>query len=145
MRPWFWVLLAVIAAVGIVALVVAISASNETVDQKKIANEATAKVKSEVAGLNEAVEAANEIQEESDERAEQDSKRIDRQVAEAVEGGEGELQKLKKRVASLESEAESLAGENQKLKEEVAEESAGEKELGREIKDLERRLARLEK
>jgi hypothetical protein len=33
-RPWFWILVAALAAVAIVDLVIAISANNESVDQK---------------------------------------------------------------------------------------------------------------
>ena len=122
MRPWFWILIAALAILGIVALVLAISAGNETVDQKKIADEATAQVKEEVSGLNEAVETVNEFQEESAELAEKDAKRINQQVAKATAGGEEELRKLKRRVAALEEETGSLGEETKAL----AERSQGE-------------------
>ena len=87
-RPWFWILIAALAVVAIVALVIAISANNESVNQKKVVNEATAQIKDELAGLNGAIEAAEEFQEESDQLAQEDQKRIKRQVNQAVAGGE---------------------------------------------------------
>ena len=36
MRPWFWILVAALAVVAIGGLVLAISASNESVDQKAL-------------------------------------------------------------------------------------------------------------
>jgi predicted nucleic acid-binding Zn-ribbon protein len=128
-RPWFWILLAALAAVAIVALVIAISASNEGVDQKQAVNEATAQIKEEVSGLNTGLEAANEFQEESDELAAQDRKRIKREVNAAVAGGEGELRKLKKRVASLEGDIETIAAEGEKLRKSNANLLAGQERL----------------
>ncbi|HVO54732.1 MAG TPA: hypothetical protein VMT37_09990 [Solirubrobacterales bacterium] len=144
-RPWFWVLVAVLAAVAIVALVIAISASNESVDQKKLVNEATEQVKEEVSGLDEAVEAANEFQEESDQLAAEDRKRIKREVNAAVAGGEAELTKLKKRVASLETSVTDNATESEKLRKSVSNLSAGQEDLEAELVELEKRVNRLEK
>jgi uncharacterized phage infection (PIP) family protein YhgE len=115
-RPWFWILIAALAAVAIVALVIAISANKESVDQKQVVAEATAQIKEEVSGLNTAVEAAGEFQEESDELAAQDRKRIKREVNAAVAGGEKDLQRLKRRVASLEGEVTAVTAEGEKLK-----------------------------
>jgi chromosome segregation ATPase len=128
-RPWFWILLAALAAVAIVALVIAISANNESVDQKQVVAEATAQIKEEVSGLNTAVEAANEFQSESDELAAQDRKRIKREVNVAVAGGEKELRKLKKRVSSLESDVTTATSEGQKLKTSNANLTAGQEKL----------------
>jgi chromosome segregation ATPase len=144
-RPWFWILVAAISAVAIVALVIAISANNESIDQKKVVNEATAQIKDEVAGLNGAIEAANQFQEESDELAKQDQKRITRQVNKAVSGGETELRKLKSRVSSLESETTALAGEDEKLRKSVSNLSTGQEVLEAELAQLEKRVNRLEK
>jgi chromosome segregation ATPase len=144
-RPWFWILVAAISVVAIVALVIAISANNESIDQKKVVNEATAQIKEEVAGLNGAIEAANQFQEESDELAKQDQKRITRQVNKAVAGGETELRKLKSRVSSLESETTALASEDEKLKKSVSNLNTGQEVLEAEVAQLEKRVNRLEK
>jgi uncharacterized coiled-coil DUF342 family protein len=150
-RPWFWVLIGALAIVAVVALVLAISAGNETVNQKEIAEEASEQVTAKVAGLGKAVEAADELQAESKQRAEADRKEIDEQVSEAVEGGEEELKKLRRRVGGLEEEVTTQAEEAEELSKEAK--SAGEehkelvaevKELGKEVKALEREVAELE-
>jgi predicted nucleic acid-binding Zn-ribbon protein len=140
-RPWFWILIAALAAVAIIALVIAISANNESVDQKQVVAEATAQIKEEVSGLNTAVEAANEFQEESDELAAKDRKRIKREVKTAVAGGQKELQKLKRRVSSLESEVTTVAAGEKKLKKSNSELTA---ELKKNRSDLTEELEELE-
>ncbi len=157
-RPWFWILIVALAAVAIVALVIAISANDESVDQKQVVNEATAQIKEEVSGLNTAVEAANEFQAESDVLAAQDRKQIKRQVKAAEAEGEEALQKLKRRVASLEEEAELGTTELEKLKKSDAKltsdgealkksnaslTEAGE-ELAEQVAELEERVAKLQ-
>ena len=151
-RPWFWILIAALAVLGIVALVVAISAGNESVNQKKLVDEATTQIKGEVAGLEEAVEAADEIQAESNELAEQNTKQINRQVAKAVEAGEGELHKVKRRVATLEGETGALDQKDEVLGNEVEKATGAQKELEAEVKELSvevrelgRQVTRLEK
>jgi predicted nucleic acid-binding Zn-ribbon protein len=147
-RPWFWILVAALAAVAIVALVIAISANNESVDQKQVVAEATAQIKKEVSGLNTAVKAANEFQEESDELAAQDRKRIKREVKAAVAGGEQELQRLKKRVSSLEKNVSTVAEGEKKLKKSQSELTAELKKEGSELtvglEELEAEVAELE-
>jgi chromosome segregation ATPase len=157
-RPWFWILVAALAALAIVALVIAISANNESVDQKQVVNEATGQIKEEVSGLNTAVEAANEFQEESDELAAQDRKQIKREVKAAEAEGEEALVKLKRRVASLEGEAEAgaaelekltkadakLAAEGEALKKSNAGLTDAGKELQAEVAELDKRLVKLE-
>ncbi|MEJ2436021.1 MAG: hypothetical protein P8Y53_23840 [Pseudolabrys sp.] len=137
-RPWFWILIAALAAVAIVALVIAISANSQSIDEKKVVNDATTQIKEEVAGLNGAIEAAEQFQEESNELAKRDQQEIKTQVDEAVAGGEKELQKLKKRVSSLESEMTAAGNENEKLAE-------GQEELEAEVAELEKRVTKLEK
>lgn len=157
-RPWFWILVAALAAVAIVALVIAISASNESIDQKQVVAEATAQIKEEVSGLNTAIEAAGEFQEESDKLAAQDRKRIKREVNAAVAGGEEELQRLRRRVSSLEEEVEAggaevekltkgnsrLTSEQEALKKSNADLTAGQEELEAEVAELDKRLTKLQ-
>lgn len=144
-RPWFWILVALLGAVAVVALVIAISASNESVDEKKVVSEATAQVKEEVAGLNGAIEAANEYQEENDKLAARDRKRIKREVNAAVAGGEKELKKLKGRVAGLEGEMGDVQGEDEKLKKRVSNLEVGEETLEAEVAELEKQVNKLNK
>ncbi len=158
-RPWFWILVAALAVVAIGALVIAISASNESVDQKKIAEEASDHVAAKLAGLGGAVKAAEQFQEESDELAAQDRQQIKREVDAAVAGGQEELGKLKKRVKSLEeegtaagAEVEKLAKTTSKLGAELNQTQEGnselvvsQKELEAEVAALAKQVARLEK
>jgi chromosome segregation ATPase len=135
-RPWFWILVAALAIVAIGGLVIAISASNESVDQKAVVDEATEQIKGEVSGLDEAVEAANEIQAESEESAAADRKRIKRDVEKAVGQGEAELEKLKKRLRKVEGEGESLAAADQKLQRSLSGLAKGNESLETEAEEL---------
>lgn len=144
-RPWFWILIALVSAVAIVALVIAISASNESVDEKKVVNDATAQIREELAGLDGAIEAANEFQEESDKLVARDRKRIKREVNAAVAGGEQQLVKLKLRVAAVETEIGAVEGENEKLEKRVSDLEAGEEDLEAEIAELDQRVTKLNK
>jgi chromosome segregation ATPase len=136
-RPWFWVLVAALAVVAIGGLVLAIAAGNEGVDQKAAVDEATEQIQGEVAGLNEAVEAANEIQAETDESAAADRKRIKRDVETATADGEAELNKLKKRVRAVEGESESLAATDQKLERSVSNLTKSGENLEAQIEEME--------
>ena len=143
MRPWFWVLVAALAIVAIGGLVLAIAASNEGVDQKAAVDEATEQIQGEVTGLDEAVEAANEIQAESEESAAADRRRIKRDVEEATADGEAELNKLKKRVRTVEAESESLAAADKKLERSVTGLSKAQEGMEAEVKELESEVEEL--
>jgi chromosome segregation ATPase len=144
-RPWFWILIAIVFAVAVVGLVIAISANNSSVDEQKIVNEATAEIKEEVAGLNGAIEAADEFQEESDKLAAEDRKRIKREVNAAVAGGEEELKKLRSRTKSLEAEVAESGQQNANLKKSVANLEVGEEDLEAEIAELDEEVTKLKK
>ncbi|MBS1891841.1 MAG: hypothetical protein JST59_11145 [Actinobacteria bacterium] len=144
-RPWFWILVAALAVVAIGALVIAISANNQTVDQKKIAEEASDHVLAKVAGLGQAVEAADELQAEGKERSEADRKQIQKDVEEAVAEGEAELTKVRRRVGRLEDEAAKAAAAGAKTEEAVAGLAKDQEGLEAEVEGLDRRIARLEK
>lgn len=145
MGPWFWILVAALAVVAIGALVLAISASNEGVDQKKLSAQATKQIEGEVAGLEEALQAADEVQEESQESAAAARRRINRDVEEAVAGGEAELQKVKGRVRALEGEAASSAAADQRLEKSIAGLTQGRERLDTEVGKLEAQVGRLER
>ncbi len=158
-RPWFWLLVAALAGVAVVALVIAISANNQSVDQKQIAEEASNHVAAKVAGLGGAIKAAGQFQEESDELASKDRRQIKGEVNAAVAGGEKELGKLKKRVASLEGEDTAGAAEVEKLEQSLSSLEAGQEKLQKgnselmgsqksleaEVAALDKQVTRLEK
>jgi maltodextrin utilization protein YvdJ len=144
-RPWFWILIAIVFAVAVVGLVIAISANNSSVDEKKVVNDATAEIKEEVAGLNGAIKAADEFQEENDKLAAEDRKRIKREVNAAVTGGETELKKLKSRTKSLEAEMAESKTQNANLKKSVENLEVGEEDLEAEIAELDEEVTKLKK
>lgn len=144
-RPWFWILIAAVFAVAVVGLVIAVSANNNSVDEKKVVNDATAEIREELNGLNGALEAADEFQEEGQKLAAQDRKRIKREVNAAVAGGQQELNKLKSRTKSLEGEMATSQSETAKLKKSVGDLSVGQEDLEAEIAELETEIDRLRK
>lgn len=144
-RPWFWILIAIVFAVAVVGLVIAISANNSSINEKKVVNDATAEIKEEVAGLNGAIKAADEFQEESDKLAAEDRKRIKREVNAAVAGSETELKKLKSRTKSLEAEMAESKTQNANLKKSVENLEVGEEDLEAEIAELDEEVTKLKK
>ena len=118
-RPWFWILIAVLFAIAVVGLIIAISANNSSVDEKKIVKEAKAEVEEEVAGLNGALKEAGEFQEESDELAQQDRARIRRAVRAANSDTNARLNRLNNRLAALEKSQDEVRGQNATVRKEV--------------------------
>lgn len=119
-RPWFWILFAIVFAVAAAGLVLAISARNESVDENKVAKQATAEVKEELDGLNGAIEAANEFQEESDQQNAEDRVEIKREVNKAVDKATRRVRGLQGRIGTLEGETEELAGKDSNLSKQIA-------------------------
>jgi chromosome segregation ATPase len=144
-RPWFWILIGAVAAIAVVGLVIAISANNSSVDEKRVVNDATAEIKAELAGLNGALKAADEFQEETQKLAAQDRKRIKRAVSSAVAAGEKRLDKLGARVASLEGKLAESQSEDAKLAKSVENLEVGEENLEAEIAELEKEVDKLKR
>ena len=144
-RPWFWILFFLVFAVAVVGLVMAISAKNDSVDEDQIVKEVKAEIKEELAGLNGAIEAADEFQEETNKEAAQDRKRIKREVNAAVAGGEKELNKLKSRTKSLEAEMAESKTQNANLRKSVEDLEIGEEDLEAEISELDAEVTKLKK
>lgn len=113
-RPWFWILFALVLGVAVVGVVLALSAKNNSVDENKIVDEATAEIREELKGLNGAIEAADEFQEESDEQAAKDRRQIKKAIEAAEAGTKKRLNGLTNRVEGLEGEVEKLTGTNGK-------------------------------
>jgi len=118
-RPWFWILIAILFAIAVVGLIIAVSANNSSVDEKKLVKEAKAEVEEELAGLHGALQAANEFQEESDKLAQRDRVRIRRTVNAAVSDTDTRLKRLNKRVAGIEKGQDEVSSDNATLKKEV--------------------------
>ena len=93
-RPWFWILFVVVFTVAVVGLVMAISAKNDSVDEDAIVKEVKAEIKEELAGLNGAIEAADEFQEETNKRPPTSASRSKARSEAAVAGGEVRLNKI---------------------------------------------------
>jgi predicted nucleic acid-binding Zn-ribbon protein len=142
-RPWFWILFGLVFAVAVVGLVLAISARNDSVDENKVAKEATAEVKEELDGLNGAIEAADEFQEESDKEAAQDRAQIRRAVNQAVKKATRKLGKVQTRVAKLEGETEELDGESADLRKQVNDLTDGQEHLEAEVTRLSKTVRNL--
>jgi chromosome segregation ATPase len=113
-------MIAILFAIAVVGLIIAISANNSSVDEKKVVKEAKAEVEEELAGLHGALQAANEFQEESDQLARQDRTRIRRAVRAAVSDTNTSLKRLNNRVAGIDKGQEEIRGQNANLKKEVA-------------------------
>jgi chromosome segregation ATPase len=137
-RPWFWILFLIVFAIAVVGLVLAISARNDSVDQNKIAKQATAEIKEELDGLNGAIEAADAFQEESDKEAAKDRARIKTAVDDAVAKTTQKTRKIQGRIANLEGETTELDNENSSLKKQV-------NDLTENQEDLETEVARISK
>ena len=120
-RHWFWILFALVLAVAVVGLVLALSAKNSSVDENKVAEEATAEVREELKGLNGAIEAADEFQEESDQQAAKDRRQIKAAIGEAEAGTKKRLKGLSNRVEGLEGEVEDLSGTTGKQAKQIEE------------------------
>ncbi len=132
-RPWFWILFGLVFAVAVVGLVLAISARNDSVDENKVAKEATAEIKEELDGLDGAIRAADEFQEESNKEAAQDRAQIKRAVDKAVKQATRRVQGLQGRVGDLESETKELAGENSRMSKQVDDLTEGQEDLEAEV------------
>lgn len=142
-RPWFWILIAIVFAVAVVGLVVALSANDSSVNEKKVVNDATAQIKEELNGLNGALKAADEFQEESDKIARRDRARIKIAVNAAVAGGNRKLKKLNGRVAAIEAGQASLETQTANLKKSVNNLNAGQEDLEAEIGEFNEEIRKL--
>jgi chromosome segregation ATPase len=142
-RPWFWILFAIVFAVAVVGLVVALSASSSSVDEKKVVNDATAQIKEELAGLNGALKAADEFQAQSNKAARRDRARIKVAVASAIAGANQRLKKVSGRVAALESGQGELRTQNANLRKSVSNLNVGQEDLEAEVAEFDNEIRAL--
>jgi chromosome segregation ATPase len=104
-----------------------------------------AEIKEELAGLNGAIEAADELQEESDKQVARERRQIKDEVAKAVAGGEARLNKIGKRVKSLEAETAELEKADAGLRKDVSELVENQEDLESEVARINQRLRNLTK
>lgn len=142
-RPWFWLLYLIVLAVAVAGLIVGIKANNNSVDEKRVVDDATAQIKGELSGLNGALKVADEVQEEQGKLAAQDRARLKRQAAAAVAGVNRRLHKLNARVASIEKEVSGAQAHSKKTRKSVASLSQKQEELAGEVVAIRRRLRNL--
>lgn len=137
---WLWILGGVALVVGIVGLVLAISAKNSAVGSDQVVNEATAQIKEELSGLNGAIKASEELQNEQQAAAARDRKRIKREVNAAVESGEHSLGKLQTEVKELQAESDDATKSIAGLEEEAESLTRGQENLEAQVTKLKQRL-----
>jgi chromosome segregation ATPase len=142
-RPWFWILIAILFAIAVVGLIIAISANNNSVDEKKLVKEAAAEVEEEIAGLHGALQAADEFQEESDQLAQRDRTRIRRAVRTATSDTDASLKRLNKRVAALENGQDEIRGQSSTVRKEVTALTEEVEALEAEVNAIGRRIRQL--
>ncbi len=139
-RPWFWVLVFLLFAIAAVGLIVAISAKNSSVDEKKVVNDATAQIRQELKGLDGALKVADQVQKQQRKEAARDRVRIRRAVARTQAGVERRLAKLNKRVASLEGEMTEVKGRDAKLRKNLGAVAREQEALAGEVVNVKRLL-----
>ncbi len=139
-RPWFWILSLILFAIAVAGLVVAISAKNSSVDEKKVVNDATAQIKQELKGLNGALKLADRVQRQQNTQAARDRARIRRAVAKSQADVNRRLDKLNKRVSSLEGEMTKAEGQHTKLRKNVGKLAQEQEALAGEVVKIKRRL-----
>jgi chromosome segregation ATPase len=137
---WLWILGGAALVVGIVGIVLAISAKNSAVDSDQVVNEATAQIKEELSGLNGAIKASEELQDEQQAAAARDRKRIKREVNAAVAGGEHSLGKLQAEVKELQAESDDATKSIAGLEEETESLTRGQENLEAQVAKLKQRL-----
>lgn len=142
-RPWFWILIAILFAIAVVGLIIAISANNNSVNEKKIVKEAKEEVEEELAGLHGAIEAANEFQEESEQLATKDRARIRRAVAAEAGDVNQKLKRTTNRVATLEKNQQETRGDTNQLRQEVVALTQDVEALEEEANALNRKIRQL--
>jgi predicted RNase H-like nuclease (RuvC/YqgF family) len=141
---WPWILGGLGLVVGVVALVIAISANNDSTDNNKLVNETAAQVREEISGVGGAVAEADESAAERNREEARDRARMKREISRQVKAAQGEFE-------SLNTNSKGLRDEVVKLKKDVAQaeskaraEAETAESLGREVKSLDKRVSRLE-
>jgi chromosome segregation ATPase len=142
-RPWFWILMLIVFGVALAGLLVAISAKDSSVDEKKLVDDATAQIKEELSGLSGALRVADRFQEEESKAAARDRARLRRAVAGAEAGARRRVRKLTGRIASLEDQMAQVQDQNVKLRKNVAALTQGQLDLASEVAAINRRIRRL--
>ncbi len=131
---WPWIIGGIALVVAIVGIVIAISANNESSNDKTAVKDAAAEIEEQLSGVAGAQAANEQKSNRADRLARQDRQRIKRTVNAAVAAGEkeldgveGEVKELKtasadqkKQIAGLKSSVGDLSAETEDLEAEVA-------------------------
>jgi peptidoglycan hydrolase CwlO-like protein len=141
---WPWIIGGLGLVVGIVALVIAISANNNSTSDKSLVNETAAQVQEEISGVGGAVSEASETAAAGQHQAARGRARIRREVRVAVHRASAEFESVNTSNADLDADVKKLrkqlAGTNAK----AAEEIKAVEGLEREVASLKKRVSRLE-
>lgn len=136
---WLWILGGVALIVAVLGLIVAVSANDSSVDEKKVAEEATAQIESELSGVGGAVAEDKQRSDEAAREAARDRRRIKRSVAAAAE----KERKQQKRINALTSEVAELEDESARQRKGLTNLRSSVTELTTQTEDLEAQVEKL--
>jgi peptidoglycan hydrolase CwlO-like protein len=141
---WPWILGGLGLVIGIVALVVAISANNNSTNDKSLVDETAQQVQEEISGVGGALSEQSETTAADERLAARDRARIRREVRIAVHRAQGEFESVNTSNADLRAEVKKLNKQLAGTRAQAAEEAETVEELSSELAKVEKRLARLE-
>ena len=138
-----WILGGLVLVAAVTALIIAVSANDNSVNEDQVVKETKEQLKGELAGLGGAIAASKKASDVADRQAARDRRRIKRQVTVAVAGGEKQLDHLSAEAKELLSQMTALEKQNRKLKSEVTNLTTGQEELEAEVTRLNKRVRNL--
>lgn len=141
---WPWILGGLGLVVGIVALVIAISANNNSTDDKSLVDETAQQVREEISGVGGALSEQSETTAADERLAARDRARIRHEVRVAVHRAQGEFESVNTTNADLAAEVKKLEKQLAGTRAQAAEEAETVEALAAELAKVEKRLARLE-
>ena len=141
---WPWILGGLGLVIGFVALVVAISANNNSTNDKSLVDETAQQVQEEISGVGGALSEQSETTAADERLAARDRARIRREVRIAVHRAQGEFESVNTSNADLRAEVKKLNKQLAGTRAQAAEEAETVEELSSELAKVEKRLARLE-
>lgn len=141
---WPWILGGLGLVVGIVALVIAISANNNSTDDNSLVDETAQQVREEISGVGGAISEQSETTAADERLAARDRARIRREVRVAVHRAQSEFESVNTTNAALAAEVKKLKKQLAGTRAQAAEEAETVEALAAELAKVEKRLARLE-
>jgi chromosome segregation ATPase len=141
---WPWIIGGLGLVVGIVALVIAISANNNSTSDKSLVNETAQQVQEEISGVGGAVSEASETAAAGQRQAARDRARIRREVKLAVHRASAEFESVNTTNADLNAELKKLKKQVAGREAKASEDAKAAESLEREVASLKKRVSRLE-